>query len=266
VAVLTVIVLGACAPAPVVRVEPGAGLPVFDPRLAEAGPHPVEVESGRLRSTYGCELHFERSRPSRGGHPDAVTVVLAHGFMRDLRSMRGWAAHFASHGVPTVVASFCNSTAFDGRHARNAEDLRALAASVVGDGVPLLYAGFSAGGLAAYLAAAADPRAVAYLGLDAVDSGDVAASVSPLTLPAAFFTAEPSRCNAEGNILPVARSLPAAQLLTVRHATHCDFEYPTSRLCERVCGRVEPAEAAHAIRSALRAVVTEWVLEQAHSP
>ncbi len=37
-----------------------------------------------------------------------------------------------------------------------------------------VYAGFSAGGLAAYLAAGQDASADGYLGLDSVDSGDLA--------------------------------------------------------------------------------------------
>lgn len=60
-----------------------------------------------------------------GGRGDR-TVLLGHGFLRDLRSMRGWAEHWASHGVRTAVVGFCNSTPFDGRHDRNALDLRAV--------------------------------------------------------------------------------------------------------------------------------------------
>lgn len=264
VAVLAGATTFACAPAPIARVEPGAGLPAHDLRLAEPGPLPVQIDSGELRSAYGCEVRFELHRPSPEGDRGAMTVMLAHGFMRDLRSVRGWAEHLASHGVATVVVSFCNSTPFQGRHARNAEDLRAVAAAIAPGDAPVVYAGFSAGGLAAYLAAAADPRAVAYLGLDAVDSAGLAASVASLALPASFFAAEPSRCNAEGNMLPLALALPAGRVVLIAHATHCDFENPTSALCERLCGRVEPPEAAEAIRRAIRALATDWALRHAH--
>lgn len=263
VALLTALALTACAPAPVTRALPGEGLPPHDARLALPGPHPASVGHGALRSAYGCELRFEVHTPEGVDDRSRATLLLAHGFLRDLRHMRGWAAHLASHGVRTVVVSFCNSTPFDGRHDRNADDLRALAAVVAPDGAPVLYAGFSAGGLAAYLATASDARAVAYLGLDTVDSGALAASVAPPHVPALFLAAEPSRCNADGNVVPLAQGLPTAQLVPVRHATHCDFEHPTSRACERLCGRVEPPEAAAAIRGAVRALATAWVLEHA---
>lgn len=262
-AVLAALALAACAPAPVTHAQSGAGLPPHAVSLARSGPYAVTVETGRLLSDYGCELRFEIHSPQASVDAGTATVLLAHGFLRDLRSMRGWATHLASHGVPTAVVSFCNSTPFDGRHDRNADDLRALAAFVAPGRAPVLYAGFSAGGLAAYLASVEDPRTVAYLGLDTVDSGALAAAADPLTVPALFLTAEPSRCNAEGNVTPLARELPTAQLVPIRHATHCDFENPTSRACERLCGRVEPPEAAEAIRAAIRALATAWVLEHA---
>jgi hypothetical protein len=118
--------------------------------------------------------------------------------------MRGWAAHLSSHGVATAVVSLCNSTPFAGRHDRNAVDLRALADLLQPADGRVLYAGFSAGGLAALLAAADDPRTVAYLGLDAVDSGGLAARSTGLAAPALFLLAEAGACNAEGNMVPVA--------------------------------------------------------------
>ena len=204
-AALVTAVVVACAPAPTVRVEPGSNLPAHDPGLAAAGPSVVRSTEGRLESAYGCVLRYEVHEPAVADPAStAATVVLAHGFLRDLRSVRGWAAHLASHGVRTAVVSFCNATPFDGRHGRNAEDLTALARVVAPGDAPVVYAGFSAGGLAAYLAAASDPRAVAYLGLDAVDSGGLARSVAPIAVPALFLVAEPSRCNAGGNFVPLA--------------------------------------------------------------
>lgn len=253
--------LVACAPAPAVRIEPGFALPEYEVGLASTGPHEVRVGSGRLDSAYGCVLRYELHEPVADATRTGATVVLAHGFLRDLRSMRGWASHLASHGVRAVAVSLCNSTPFDGRHARNAEDLAALAAALTPPDTPLVYAGFSAGGLAAYLAAASDPRAVAYLGLDAVDSGGLAGSVAPIEIPALFLAAEPSRCNAGGNFVPLARDLPDARVTRVAHATHCDFENPTSAACERVCGRVEPPAVAASIRQAIRSQATAWILE-----
>ncbi|MFU8887739.1 MAG: hypothetical protein ACNA8N_03950, partial [Trueperaceae bacterium] len=123
-----VVVLTACAPAAVTRVTGNPGLPPSDPALATVGPFVAMVEPGSLRSAFGCTVDVELHRPDDGAGD--VTVVLAHGFLRDLASMRGWAEHLASHGVPTAVVSFCNSSPFAGRHDRNAADLRAVADAV----------------------------------------------------------------------------------------------------------------------------------------
>jgi len=253
--------LWSCAPAKVTVVVPPLALPAADATLASPGTHAATILDGHLRSAYGCRVGYEMHRPVAG--IDGVTVVMAHGFLRSLANMRGWAEHLASHGVATAVVSFCNSTPFAGRHERNAVDLRAVVDAVRPAGGAVLYAGFSAGGLAALLAAAADPHAIALLALDAVDSGGLAGLAAGLTVPALFLAAEPSPCNAHGNMLPLAAGLPAAHIVPVPNATHCHFEDPYAVPCERICGRVEPPEAAEAIRDAIRALATEWVLAHA---
>ncbi len=274
VALIAVALLAACAPAAITRVTGDPGLPASDPALAAPGPFATTSEPGSLRSAFGCTVEFELHRPTEGA--GGVTVVLAHGFLRSLASMRGWAAHLASHGVPTAVVSFCNSTPFAGRHDRNAADLRAVADAVRAPGGGVLYAGFSAGGLAALLAAADDPGAVALLGLDAVDSGrggrpgdgasGLASDAADLPVPALFLAAEPSACNADGNMLPVAARIASAAVVRVPNATHCHFEDPYAPACERLCGRVEPPAAADAIRATIRALATDWVLTYAGPP
>jgi len=249
------------------------GLPPIDPALAARGPFATVVEAGRLRSAFGCTLRYELHRPAET--TGRATVVLAHGFLRNLATMRGWAEHFASHGVPTAVVSFCNSTPFDGRHDRNAVDLRALADAVRAPAGGVLYGGFSAGGLAALLAAAGDPGAVGLLALDAVDSGGgrpgpdragLAARATGLTVPALFLAAEPSSCNADGNMLSAAAQIAAAEIVRVTNATHCHFEDPYAPVCERLCGRVEPPEVAEALRAAIRGLATAWVLAYTAAP
>jgi pimeloyl-ACP methyl ester carboxylesterase len=273
-AAIATALLAACAPTAVTRVAGEPGLPPSDPALATAGPFVATIEPGSLRSAFGCTVEYELHRPE--GSTGDVTVVLAHGFLRDLATMRGWAAHLASHGVSTAVVSFCNSTPFAGRHDRNAADLRAVADALRATGSGVLYAGFSAGGLAALLAAADDPSTVALLGLDAVDSGaggrpgDGAAGLADgatgLAVPALFLVAEPSACNADGNMLPVAARIASATVLRIPNATHCHFEDPYAPLCERLCGRVDPPEAADAIRTTIRALATAWVLAYAGPP
>jgi len=258
------VALFGCTPAATTFVDGTTALPVHAPRLALAGPANAEVAAGALTSAYGCELRYEDHRPR--GWQRGPLVVLAHGFLRDLRSMRGWAEHFASHGVRTVVVDLCNATPFDGRHERNAVDLRAIAAQVAPEGGRILYAGFSAGGLAALLAAAADPGAVAYLGLDAVDSGGLAARATGLVVPALFLTAEPGSCNADGNLAATAAAISSARVVRIPNATHCDFEDPYDARCAWLCGRVQPEAAATALRAAVRALATDFVRTHVGSP
>ncbi|MDF1522121.1 MAG: hypothetical protein P1P87_04800 [Trueperaceae bacterium] len=254
------LVLAACAPATTL-VPADAAFPAFEPALASPGPRTTTVASATLTSVTGCTVRYEVHEPV--GEVADVAVVWSHGFLRDLDSMRGWAELAASHGLRSAVVSTCASTPFSGRHDRNAEDLRAVAAAAFGAEAPVVYAGFSAGGLAALLAAAADARAVGVLGLDAVDSGDLAATALGFERPALFLAGEPSSCNAQGNLVPVAERLADARVVPVPYATHGDFELPYDPAVDRLCGRVDPPEARDALRAAVRGVAIGWLLEQA---
>jgi pimeloyl-ACP methyl ester carboxylesterase len=258
----TAALLSACATKIVV---PPADMPPT-PLSAEAvaltlpGPADVAITTGSMRGVYGCAVTYEIYAPAVSGTD--VTVYLAHGFQRDLTHMRGWAKLWASYGVRTVVMSLCNSSLVAGNHDRNAEDMRALA-SALGGG-PVIYAGFSAGGLAALLAATADPRAIAYLGLDAVDAGNLAAPAArTLKVPALFLLGMPSDCNANGNMAPFVPSIPVAAAARIRATVHCSFEDPSDSACSALCGTVEPAQAAQESGSVIHALATAWILDRA---
>jgi pimeloyl-ACP methyl ester carboxylesterase len=239
-----------------------AGMPqptALERELAGRGLVPFTVEPGERLGEYGRTIAFEVYRPAevRTG----AFVVLGHGFSSNLSAMRGWAERWASFGVPTAVLTFRNSTPFAGRHDRNAEDMVALA-HALHEG-PVVYAGFSAGGLSAYLAAASDPRAVAFLGLDAVDSGGLALSAKPgFTVPALFLVGESTSCNAENNMLPAIPVRDGVAVLRVRDALHCYFQDPWNGACEAVCGKVVPAEAAERIAETIRMLATAWLLDR----
>jgi pimeloyl-ACP methyl ester carboxylesterase len=259
---VVIALLGGCAPAWVVTVPTTADLPASPPALARRGPVASEVHVGTYRSSFGCTVRYEVHQPV--GWTRGVTVLVAHGFLRDASTMRGWARHLASHGLRTVAVSFCNSTPFAGRHDRNALDLRGVADAVrAPQGGRVAYVGFSAGGLAALLAAADDDGAVAYLGLDAVDSGALAARAAAWSGPRLFLAGEPSACNADGAMLAVAAVIERARVVRIPNATHCHFEDPYAPACELLCGRVEPPEAAAAIRDAIRSLATAWLLGHA---
>jgi hypothetical protein len=218
-----------------------------------SGPPP---EPGGLDSVHGCRLVYERYIPAAGSQR-GVEVLLAHGFRRDLETMRGWARHWRSLGIATTVMTLCNSTWFNGRHARNADDLQALATALAIERP--VYAGFSAGGLAAYLAAARDPRTLAYLGLDAVDSGQLALEVEePPRIPMLFITAGRSACNARGNFAEVIARHEQGVSLPVRGASHCDFEWPYDKRCRLACG-----SGTEESRQLIREAASDWLLDLA---
>jgi dienelactone hydrolase len=259
-AILLLLAVG-CAPAAVVTVHGDSALPPSDPTLARPGSHVGVVREGALRSSFGCSLAYE-VHEAEDPRPGA-TVVLAHGFLRDLGTMRGWARHLASHGLRTVVVSLCNATPWGGRHERSAIDLRDVANALrPSDGAGVIYAGFSAGGLAALLAAADDPGARAYLALDAVDGGGRAARAR-WAGPSLFLMAEPSSCNAHSTLEPTAREIAPEGVIRIPNATHCHFEDPFDPLCAWVCGRVEPPAADAAIRDTIRSLATAWLLRHA---
>jgi dienelactone hydrolase len=257
---LTLLVLVACAPASAALPGPPPPLGAAGERWAQPGPEQTTVSTGSLRSTAGCALEYELWRPDEG--TGVGVVILAHGFLRDLRSMRGWAEHFASHGFQAIAVSLCQSTPFDGRHAGNAADLRVLLDTLAPDHPgPRVYAGFSAGGLAALLAAHADPRASAVLALDPVDSGGLLAALPPTGLPGLVLFAEPSSCNADSNAEAPLSAWPALVSERIANATHCHFENPSSRACEWLCGRVTPRAASEAIETQIRARAGAWLLQ-----
>lgn len=227
VAALAASLLG--CPALVSRSPDGVG----SPTPAASAPA-VTREQDSFRSVTGCEVATTRFEPEQP-RTDAV-VILAHGFLRDERRMEGLALALAASGVTTHTLSFCNSRPWDGGHRANAADMRRLADSLGAAGV--IYAGFSAGGLSALIAAREDPRTLGVLALDLVDDGDgLAASMAAgLDRPLIGLTGEPAACNAQSNGLAVYAASRRARVTHIPGASHCDFEAPTDWLCRSVCG------------------------------
>jgi len=226
--------------------------------LVEPGPFDYLQKAGEHHGEHGCTMAYETYHPARG--TGETMVLLAHGFLRDLETMRGWAEHWASHGVAVAVVSLCNSTPFAGHHERNAADMIALAAKLH-DG-PLLYAGFSAGGLAAHIAAAHDTRTTAYLGLDGVEHGGLArAAVPESNYPALLLVAEPSSCNRRNNMLDATSGMTGYRAIRIRHSTHCHFEDPYDSRCEIACGSVRPSESQTELIETVRSIATAWILQ-----
>jgi pimeloyl-ACP methyl ester carboxylesterase len=121
--------------------------------------------------------------------------------------------------------------------------------------------GFSAGALAAILAATA-PGVVGYVGLDPFDrpGGVGLAAAKTLPVPSRLLRAPPSFCNAYGIAAPWAGALPPpTQDRVIEAATHCDFEAPTDRACTLFCGATDP-QRQQIVRQTLADAVREWLL------
>ena len=228
------------------------------PDLRMPGPHAVTTSEGSATTT-SCTMQYAIAAPR--DVPDAPFVVLAHGFQGNHGSMVDWAEHYASWGLAIVTPDLCHATIADADHAQNGADLVALAAEL-GIASPI-YAGYSAGGLAAVLAAAQDPNAIALVGLDMVDSGGLGADVAAgITIPAHDITSEPSMCNSTANGVPVFDAIAGSNTVRIVEADHCDFQSPADAFCG-LCSAPNPDHTTESIQSAIRGLSTGALLWRA---
>lgn len=225
-----------------------------------AGAAPVETVRVSLPSgATGVDLY----RP--GAALPAPLVVVAHGFSRSRRNMSGWGRRLAREGYVVAVPDL-PAWSDPARNGRFVSELRAYLTAVEPfreevDGSRVGLVGFSAGGLATLLSAAEDPPPAIWVGLDPVDRDGLGArAAARVRCPAVVLTAEPSACNAHGNVRGILGALRACELSPVPGAVHVDAEAPTSWLAEAVCGRSTQARreefferATRALRAALSA-------------
>lgn len=209
---------------------------------------PLHTEPATLEIVLaGRMTQVDVSAPVAPMQKSRDVVILAHGFTRSRNTMTGHAAAVARAGAWTVVPDL--PYLMDSRD--NARALRDLIAALRegAAGQPLdrfVLVGFSAGGLAALLAADT-PGVVAYVGLDPFDrpGGVGLEAARRLEIPVWLLRGPSARCNAYAIAEPWVEALPNLALDRVlSEASHCDFEDPTDRLCELVCGRADPVRQA----------------------
>lgn len=176
--------------------------------------------------------------------PQAVGVaIVAHGWTRSREQHREVGRALADAGVVAVIPDLPNVVDLWGNGSTLVELARLLEQGALG--LPpvrpssLVLIGTSAGGLATVLAATKLPGIAGWVGLDPVDrTGTGVYAASNLEAPAIVIFGDSSACNLFGSARTFAQSVPhLVRAKKIEGASHCDFEGPTDRFCETLCGR-----------------------------
>jgi dienelactone hydrolase len=206
---------------------------------ARAEAQAIDVWLGGRETTMDLYVPAGLAADARPG-----AVILAHGFTRHRGTLTGHAERLVRDGYVVAVPDL----PYFWHSGDNAAALRDLVRVLLeGRYAPpasqVVLIGFSAGGLAALLAADA-PGVAGYIGLDPFDrpSGMGRDAAKKLQVPAYLLRAPSSRCNAFSIAEPWREALPKlVSDRVVANATHCDFESPTDGLCRAACGGSDDA-------------------------
>jgi len=182
--------------------------------------------------------------------PASQHVILAHGFLRNPQTMGHLAKALAEDGIETACIKLKRSTPLNGNHDANARDMIALRKSLGWKNVT--YAGFSAGGLSALVAASEDPACHKLLLLDPVDHGTLGKVAAPkIRIPTLAILGKPGPGNANRNAAAMLAAIPGCRIIEIPEATHCDFEAQPSALCHQLTGSKPDATRTAAVHATL---------------
>jgi dienelactone hydrolase len=207
----------------------------------------------------GHDVHVDIYEPS--AERSEEVAIVAHGFARSRARHRDLGQALAAAGVTAVIPDL----PYILNHWGNGEAIEELVHKIEAGalGLPpieesrLVLIGTSAGGLSTVLAAAKLPKLAGWVGLDPVDrTGSGIHAASRLTMPAVVLLAEPSVCNLFGSGRSIARAVPELlRSVFLGGASHCDFEGPTNKFCERACGGSSSEMQSRAREETVSAVV-----------
>ena len=230
----------------------------------QRGSYEVEIET-KAATVTGCEISYSIYRPAGVSNPPVV--VLGHGFARGPDTMTGWADHLATWGITVLLPSLCHYNVFAGvDHELNGKNMMELADYYGSE--ETIYAGHSAGGLAAIIAASIDTNSLGVLGLDATDTENVPGVpdfigqnyASGIDCVGFSIMGEPSSCNSDGNGLTLFEMMNESYVIKVDDADHCDFESPTDAICEISCENTETNMSDEEIRSIIFTLGTSAIM------
>ncbi|MEZ4382749.1 MAG: hypothetical protein R3A79_15540 [Nannocystaceae bacterium] len=217
------------------------------------GPFDVDTSDGAAPVGDGCSMSYTLYAPA--GVDDGSLAIVAHGFSQNRGNMAQIAARIASHGVRAVAPDLCHASFIDTDHPQNGADLTLLAEALAPGG-DVIYVGYSAGGLATFLAAASDDDTRALLGLDPVDADGLAAAAAPgIDAPTLALHGEPGSCNNNGASFGLAALVPGAWALRTIDGSHCDFQQDEGFACG-ICGPNHPQ--VRALIVTLSAAFVAW--------
>ncbi len=242
--------------------------PLPTPDFSQRGSYEVFEEESTASVTNCPNMSYTIYSPVDVLQPPVV--VLAHGFARGAKSMTGWAEHLASWGVEVLLPTLCHYNVLSGvGHEMNGRNMNELATTH--GALNVIYAGHSAGGLAAIIAASHDSKALGVLGLDATDTEDIPnvpdyigrEYASNVTIPALSLLAESSVCNSANNGLDLFQMMEDYHAIKVTSADHCDFESPTDWVCESSCENTTAEFTDEEIRPVITTLGTSAILSLA---
>ena len=201
--------------------------------FSDYGPYEVEISSGLINPENGGSTQYNLFHPVDA--PISPHLILAHEFVSTHDYIAELSQHYASWGIRVATMNLLHSSIFDNNQLEDALDLIWLSDQIF-EGGPVIYSGYSAGGLRAIISASLDPDAIAFLGLDFVNFETLAQEyIENTTLPFYGLAGEPSSCNSQGNGINAYAQAENSKLILVTEADHCDFQSPSSLFCSFLC-------------------------------
>jgi len=227
---------------------------LFSTACAHSAP-PLNIETTR------GEIGYTRHTPEK---PAMQRVILAHGFLRSAETMEHLAKALVADDIETACIALKRSQPWAGNHEENARDMIALREALGWENA--IYAGFSAGGLSALIAASEDPACVNLVLLDPVDHKNLGIeAASQVRVPTLAMLGQPGPGNANRNAAAILAAIPGCRIVELPDATHCDFEARPSALCHFLTGSKPDAARTAAVHKGIFSESSRFLKNQTAS-
>lgn len=201
--------------------------------FSNSGPYEIEINTGYFSTSNGDSTEYRLISPVDG--PSAPHIIFAHEFIGSHDYLLDLSEHYASWGLKVGTMNQLHSSLVDNDPVQDAQDLILLSNQILGGG-PVIYIGYSAGGLRAIIASALDTNTVSFFGLDIVDLEAIGQTYAQgLNIPIFGLAGEASTCNSQLNGIGIYNQAENSKLLRVTEADHCDFQGPNSFICTFLC-------------------------------